>query len=350
MINEYTAHSANTFLEPPPKKTFSILIADTDTTCISMLSDIGLADMSPLRILVASTENEALSILKQERPDMVVLNWNTPEINGRNICTMIRKYEAEEKLFFAYTYIIAMTNVTSQLVLTDIVSSGADNFLCCSPPLQATEFIARLRAGKRLLDYNRQLLRQNTQMMRASRVDVLTGLFNRLYGEEQLTAIFSQAVRKNRSLSVCFCDLNNFKHINDTYGHTCGDEVLKRTASFLKDNLRISDVVCRWGGDEFLLIFPETSGAEAHVILSRLQKKFKDTFFMLAPPFQTLPQPGMSIGCAWNLPGRNASPQEMIQYADMLLYRLKAQVVIETEHEMRYIIEKMSQDLPSSSP
>jgi PleD family two-component response regulator len=58
----------------------------------------------------------------------------------------------------------------------------------------------------------------------------------------------------------------------------------------------------------------------------------------------------MSIGCAWNQPGRNASPQEMIQYADMLLYRLKAQVAIEIEHEMQYIIEKMSQDLPSSPP
>lgn len=349
MINEHMTYSAKALVKSHPKKTFSILIADTDTTCISMLSDIGLTDMSPLRILVASTETEALSIFTQEHPDMVVLNWNASEINGRNVCTMIRKHEAQqEPPCVMYTYIVAITNTTSRLVLADIISSGADNFLCC--PLQATECIARLRAGKRLLDYNRRLLEQNTQMMCASRIDVLTGLFNRRYGEEQLAAIFSHAVRKNRSLSVCFCDLNNFKHINDTYGHISGDKVLKRTASFLKDNLRISDVVCRWGGDEFLLIFPETSGTEAHIILSRLQKKFKNTFFISEPYSEILPQPGMSIGCAWNQPGRNASPQEMIQYADMLLYRLKAQVAIEIEHEMQYIIEKMSQDLPSSPP
>ncbi|MDP6952856.1 MAG: diguanylate cyclase [Alphaproteobacteria bacterium] len=107
-------------------------------------------------------------------------------------------------------------------------------------------------------------------LVRQSAHDVLTNAFSRRYGEELLAMHFSQAKRSGAPLSLMFLDIDNFKSINDTFGHEAGDDVLRDMAQTLREKLRQSDIVVRWGGEEFVVVMPQTDSAGAATLAGRL--------------------------------------------------------------------------------
>ncbi len=160
--------------------------------------------------------------------------------------------------------------------------------------------------------------RQNLEWI--STIDCLTEIYNHRYFQQRLTEEYARSKRSKTPLALLFIDLDNFKTFNDQNGHLLGDRVLKKTASFLKKEVRIHDIVCRYGGDEFVIILPDTDAEEAGLLAKRLVKTFN---------MQKLPgRPGtrvrlsMSIGTS-SYPDRSSDIKELAQHADHALYLAK---------------------------
>lgn len=149
--------------------------------------------------------------------------------------------------------------------------------------------------------------------------DALTGLFNRRYLDETLEREVARAQREGYPLAVAMLDLDNFKQLNDTYGHRAGDEVLRRLGAFLRDHARSGDIPCRYGGEEFLLVLPRMTAESA---LLRAEE-WRQQFATLVVPFGELGlRATLSIGMA-NYPGDGATAYSLIDAADSALYRAK---------------------------
>jgi len=150
--------------------------------------------------------------------------------------------------------------------------------------------------------------------------DPLTGLYNRRYLEEMLERETRRAVRAEHGLGVLMLDLDHFKKFNDTYGHDAGDTVLRETAKFLLKSVRAEDIVCRFGGEEFIVILPvadlKVTQARAERIRSRLRE------LQVLHQGQSLGMVTVSVGVA-DLPEHGTSPKALIEAADAALYRAK---------------------------
>ena len=150
--------------------------------------------------------------------------------------------------------------------------------------------------------------------------DPLTGLLNRRVMEDVLKREFTRAVRYKKSLTVVFIDLDDFKKINDTYGHDCGDDLLKHVAKLLKEMCRETDVVARFAGDEFVIILPETSSENAELLLSRLVKDLSK--YPLKKRKAIIPV-SISFGAASTKDASIKSHKQLLKKADQKLYLAK---------------------------
>ncbi len=168
-----------------------------------------------------------------------------------------------------------------------------------------------------------QLTEANEKLEELARTDALTGLFNRRYLKETLQYYFALARRGGRPIALAMLDVDHFKLYNDTHGHPAGDEVLKGVAETMRERVRSTDIPCRYGGEEFAILFPDTDVREAYNVAEFLRQKLEDRPF---PNEET--QPGgaltVSIGVAGLDPDLR-DPVELIQRADAALYRAKAQ-------------------------
>ena len=149
--------------------------------------------------------------------------------------------------------------------------------------------------------------------------DALTGLLNRRRFEDTLEGWIKYAVRYNRKGTLLFIDLDKFKFINDSYGHKAGDQYLISVASLLSQTLRTTDIVARWGGDEFVVFLPETIGPEAHHVANKLLAAFAQASFHFG---EELFQSSASIGVAF-MPEHTSDTHELVMYADAAMYEAK---------------------------
>ncbi|MHB0991260.1 MAG: putative bifunctional diguanylate cyclase/phosphodiesterase [Burkholderiales bacterium] len=149
--------------------------------------------------------------------------------------------------------------------------------------------------------------------------DSLTGLLNRRRFQDTLDGWLKYAVRYQRHGALLFLDLDNFKFINDTYGHKTGDSYLINIANLLNGTLRNTDILARWGGDEFAVFLPETSGSEAQDVANKLLAAFAQASFVFEGQ---LFQPSVSIGVAF-VPEHTSDVHELVIYADAAMYEAK---------------------------
>jgi diguanylate cyclase (GGDEF)-like protein len=150
--------------------------------------------------------------------------------------------------------------------------------------------------------------------------DPLTGLYNRRYLTEMLDREIRRAVRAEQSLGILMLDLDHFKKFNDTYGHEAGDTVLRETASFLVKSIRVEDIVCRFGGEEFVVILPTADSNSAQARAERIRSKLRE--LAVLHKGQSLGMITVSVGVS-TLPEHGTSPKELLEAADAALYRAK---------------------------
>jgi two-component system, cell cycle response regulator len=245
--------------------------------------------------------------------DVVVVSLNLSSADGLRLCGQIRSFEGTRHL-----PIVVLVQPGHEARLLRALDMGVNDYL--QRPLDRNELLARLRTQikrKRHSDFLRDRLEESVEL---ALTDALTGLHNRRYMETHLAALAEQAEISGRPLSLVLVDIDNFKCINDTYGHDVGDCVLRQVAARLRRNSRSIDLVCRFGGEEFVIVMPDSGLEPAHQMGERLRA------CIAAEPFQAESGPRLgvtsSVGVA-SLEQVQGSLDALFRKADRALYAAK---------------------------
>jgi two-component system cell cycle response regulator len=212
------------------------------------------------RVLEAGDGEQALAACQRQRPDVVLLDVEMPQLDGHAVLAGIK---ADPRLAD-----IPVVFVTSRVTTEDVVEGlrlGAHDYL--RKPFEPSELLARVSAAARIKALQDELRLRNAELELASRTDALTGLHNRRHLEEQLQRLAAAPGQ----LSALLLDIDRFKQVNDTRGHAAGDQVLRALAERLRLAARAGDVPGRWGGEEFLVALPATTATEAAALGERVR-------------------------------------------------------------------------------
>ena len=264
-------------------------------------------------IVEAEDGLSAWELFQKEPFQLVITDWMMPGLDGPALVQKIRTSGQK-----SYTYIIMLTAMDNKDNIVLGLESGADEYL--TKPFNSRELIARVASGMRILRLEEELMQARIQMEALAMHDGLTGLLNRRAIEEYAEAEFNMAGRKKQAMSVILLDIDHFKNVNDRFGHKFGDVVLRQVAQTLKEDLRNYDRVGRWGGEEFLLILPDTELKDAVTVAERLRSK--------TAAVQTSLENGetfsihISLGTACTT-GQFQSLAKLIDAADQALYQAK---------------------------
>jgi diguanylate cyclase (GGDEF)-like protein len=259
-------------------------------------------------------------------PQILVADAAMAGIDGVRLIRALR----ETKLGRAM-YMLLLTAAGDEDLLVEAYEAGADDYLV--KPLRERVLAARLRAGARVAELQVEVERDHREMKHfaaelavtnrrlheAAITDPMTGFYNRRYALERLEEEWAASNRSRKALSCMMIDLDRFKQINDTYGHDVGDRVLTDVSAALQQNLRANDVICRVGGDEFLVISPDTDAESLRACASRLLAA-ADKVMVDTP--QGIVRCGVSIGVATRGNGI-ASMAVLMKAADEGMYQAK---------------------------
>jgi two-component system cell cycle response regulator len=188
-------------------------------------------------------------------------------------------------------------------------------------PVDKNELLARVRTQVRKKRFTERL-RDNVQMsIELAITDALTGLYNRRYMESHLSTLMEQAATRDKPLTVLVIDIDYFKSINDTHGHDAGDDVLREFALRVRKSIRGIDLACRYGGEEFVIVMPETDMAVATMVAERLRRRIATEPFSISQD-STRVEVTISIGIA-AVAGAQDSAAALLKRADQAVYRAK---------------------------
>jgi two-component system, cell cycle response regulator len=239
-----------------------------------------------------------------------------PGLDGATLCRRIRAAQLP-----SYLYILMLTAHTAVADTVIGLEAGADDYL--RKPADEAELLARVKAGRRIVDLERSLSAANARTQRLLIIDPLLGCYNRRYLNEQLPRDIERARRYSTALSVVMADLDAFKKVNDTLGHLVGDEILTAFAHRASACIReSSDWIARYGGEEFTLVLPHTSLDGAHCVAEKIRADCAESAFnTTAGPLSLT----VSLGIAALQPAVDvkSATSDLLHRADVALYRSK---------------------------
>lgn len=294
---------------------FPILVVEDDATARCFLEKI--LKCAGYRVISADNGISAYAVLRQEFCPIVLTDWMMPEMDGLELCREIRNHN-----WPSYVFIIFMTARNSEEDIVNGLESGADDYL--TKPLNASELIARLKTAERILNLEKSLVTEKEKIRMLSTIDPLTGVYNRAYLADRLNQEIRAARRYQRPFSLIMLDLDDFKAVNDTFGHQIGDWVLQECAVRIKQLIRRQvDWVVRYGGEEFLIVLPETYIEGAQIMAQRLCAAISQIELQLqSKPLGVTASFGVT-GFAPETPDEETDPESIIKQADNYLYAAK---------------------------
>ena len=250
------------------QEAFRVLIVEDSKTASHMIRRT--LEENQIVSEVVNDPRQTLTALRQFNPDLILMDMYMPNCTGVEVARIIRQHN--EFLSTPIVYLSGETNVALQV---DAMRLGGDHFL--TKPFNPVFLnaivkskIERYRALRRTM-YN----------------DSLTGLLNHSSGKNTLDMLLSSVAHEGGKLAVVMMDIDHFKQVNDNYGHPIGDQVIRSLSWLLKQRLRKQDVLCRYGGEEFLIGLPHTDSDQAHTLLDRIREDFaqirhpyRDSYFL----------------------------------------------------------------------
>jgi two-component system, cell cycle response regulator len=248
---------------PPDDNTRTVLVADDDAVTRARLSH--LLQRNGYKVVIAEDGLAALALLETNHFPMVITDWSMPGLDGPQLCARIRALKSP-----LYTYVIMLTGKTEKKEVAVGLEAGADDFV--TKPFDSGELLARLRVGRRLNEMQARMLETEKQLREVAERDGLTGVLNRRALDQRAHGAFSYFLRGGPSMSLAILDIDHFKSVNDRFGHQAGDAVLREIARRIADNLRGYDTVGRYGGEEFMLIYPDTPVDRGRAAAERIRQ------------------------------------------------------------------------------
>lgn len=266
------------------------------------------------RVTIESDAREALMRVNGEDFDLVVVSLSLERSDGLRFCSHLRSEERTRN-----TPILAIVENGDTARLVRALDMGVNDYLM--RPVDRNELTARVRTQLKRKRYQ-DLLRENLQLsLEMAITDPLTGLYNRRYMESHLSTLVQRAADRGKPMSLLIMDIDFFKSVNDTHGHDVGDDVLREFGIRLQQNVRGIDLACRFGGEEFVVVMPDTDVAFAHNVAERLRKSIAATSFVVDGGEKSLDITA-SIGIT-SLHAPDESVDQLLKRADQALYRAK---------------------------
>jgi len=301
-----------------------VLIVDDDPAALRLLKRH--LQLAGIDVLTARDGREAMHVALWQAPSIVIADWEMPVMDGVQLCRQLREHEG---IGFVYTIILTANDEQGRVV--EALDAGADDYLV--KPFAPEELLARLRAGQRIVNleanlaqrnrqvfkYNAKLAITNETLAQLATTDELTGLINRRAGMARLHELWSSSRRYGEPLSYVVLDIDHFKNCNDTYGHGVGDIVLKRVADIFRKTSRLSEVVCRFGGEEFLIICPKSVARMAGAGAERVRQAVESLIVKTDAGDLRVT---ISAGVA-EMTKSMVSPDHLLRVADQALYLAK---------------------------
>lgn len=232
-----------------------VLIVDDSEVFTSFY--VNILTTNGISISAVNDPSKVMAKIFDYQPDLILLDLHMPVCNGIELAKIIKQHSN-----YRLIPIVFFSSETDQNIHIEAKAIGAD------------QFIEKTISPKDMINHIRQLIKKHKQMTKYIETDPLTGLSHRRKLESQIITLINQYERRGETFCCALLDIDNFKHINDTYGHNIGDTVIRMLANILKSSLRLNDMVFRYGGEEFVILMPDTDLDSAYGVLDRLRDKF----------------------------------------------------------------------------
>lgn len=284
----------------------SIMVVDDTPENLKLLRSILINSGYAVRVMPEAAL--ALESISTQAPDLILLDITMPQMSGFEMCRNLKTNPKFKN--------IPVIFISAKIELKDKIEAfavGGVDYI--TKPFQEAEVLARVNTHLTLAVTQRELKEKNEELKRLAITDRLTGLYNRLKLDESLTYEFERITRSYKPFSLILLDIDHFKKVNDQHGHQTGDIVLVEMAKVLTESIRKTDILGRWGGEEFLIICPETSKEGAKNLAEKLRKTIEGN------PFQFMNSLTSSVGVATYR--KHDTITNLIERADKALYTAK---------------------------
>jgi two-component system, cell cycle response regulator len=263
---------------------------------------------------VESDPSQALFHAAEGNYDLLIVSLSLDNFDGLRLCSQARSLERTRQV-----PILALSDADNNARLLRGLEIGVNDYLL--RPVDKNELLARVRTQIRKRRYTDHL-RDNVQnSIEMAITDALTGLHNRRYMESHLATLAERASARGKPLALMILDIDFFKAINDTYGHDAGDDVLREFAVRIRKSIRGIDLACRYGGEEFVIVMPETDQHVAGMVAERLRRSIAGEKFAIDDGAKRI---DVTISIGLSVLERKGEPvADLLKRADKALYRAK---------------------------
>jgi two-component system cell cycle response regulator len=271
--------------------------------------------LKPIAEIVSQSDPQAALFEAAEGAfDMVIVNSNFDDYDPLRLCSQLRSLERSR-----FIPILLVVDQGGEQMVVRALELGVTDYIL--RPIESNELIVRCLTQIRRKRFNDQLRDSVQQTIELAVTDGLTGLNNRRYLDKHMKLLYDRAIARERPLSLCITDIDRFKAVNDTYGHDAGDEVLREFAARIRSTVRGADLACRYGGEEFVVVMPDTLPETAAAVAERLRMVVESQPFVLK-------QSGISLSITASLGISSTawgaqSPEQLLKQADRALYEAK---------------------------
>lgn len=309
-LDEKKTSSSDSFIIDIQREINLLSIEDSDRD-FEKIRDL-LQDSDKIKLSRALSIEKAMDMLKQGAFDLIILDYLLPDGNGLDFFKMMKKREVEIP-------VVVNTAYGDEIIASQFIKEGAYDYIS-KKNLNKKSLFRSINNALEKFRLKKEIKKAWEKMAKMATKDELTGLYNRRYFQEIFEREADRACRYGNQLVLGMMDLDNFKRINDTYGHLAGDMALAEIGNILNRHSRLSDLVCRYGGEEFAVLLPSTDIEKANLVFERLRKvvsqhpfEYKSSSFKVT----------ISIGVAMYDRQADQSLVNLFEQADQALYQAK---------------------------